>query len=432
MRISGEGKAMRALPVHLLSIAVFIAVVGFVWWKVGAVAPPLASGIALAGSAVCVVLWLILLARQLARPPVERNDPAFWTKVDYRVILIGNTASILNFWAWMPYADIGLRLTSVIFMFGPMAIEVLMTIQRPRSHGRPSLAPFAIPTSTAIYFLAYWDSYSLAVGGFQVTTSYALYALRQVIQRAVDRAYEARRAAERALAQVAAERDAKTRFLASASHDLGQPLQAARLSFDQMLRATDPVQRERALKRVGWAFDTTEQLLRQMLDHLRLEAGAVEPHIGRVAVGPLMARIAEIHEPAARMAGIDVHVMPSRQVILADPELLERILGNLVVNSLRHAKASRVLMGVRRRGERVRLWVIDDGTGVAAADRERLFDDYVQGSNHGDEIRGGFGLGLASARRMAQLMAGEIALEAKWLNGSAFWVELPAADAKAA
>jgi signal transduction histidine kinase len=75
----------------------------------------------------------------------------------------------------------------------------------------------------------------------------------------------------------------------------------------------------------------------------------------------------------------------------------------------------------------VRLWVIDDGVGVAEADAGRLFDDYVQGSDHGDEIRGGFGLGLASARRMAGLMQGAVGLERRWRGGSAFWLELRAA-----
>jgi len=89
-----------------------------------------------------------------------------------------------------------------------------------------------------------------------------------------------------------------------------------------------------------------------------------------------------------------------------------------------------VLIGARRQAGRVRLWVIDDGVGICEADAPRLFEDYVQGSNHGDEVRGGFGLGLASARRMARLMGGGVGLEPKWLNGSAFWLELDAAEAK--
>jgi signal transduction histidine kinase len=246
----------------------------------------------------------------------------------------------------------------------------------------------------------------------------------------VNRAQAAQEFAEAALREVAAERDAKTRFLASASHDLGQPLQAARLFFDQTLRSHDPAQREAAARRVGWAFDTTEGLLRQILDHLRLESGAVAPRLGRVDVGPLIARVAEMNEPAARMAGVTVHALPSRLQAQADVLLCERALGNLLANSLRHAKARRVLVGARRHLDRIRLWVIDDGVGISDEDAPRLFGDYVQGSNHGDEIRGGFGLGLASARRMAGLMDGHVGLETKWRAGSAFWLELPAPEGK--
>jgi len=139
-----------------------------------------------------------------------------------------------------------------------------------------------------------------------------------------------------------------------------------------------------------------------------------------------------LNEPAARLAGVTILALPSRLLAAADASLTERALGNLVANSIRHAKAHRVLIGARRRLGRIRLWVIDDGVGVAEADAPRLFEDFVQGSDHGDEVRGGFGLGLASARRMASLMDGAVGLERRWLAGSAFWLELPAAQAKAA
>ena len=111
--------------------------------------------------------------------------------------------------------------------------------------------------------------------------------------------------------------------------------------------------------------------------------------------------------------------------VRADTDLVERALSNLADNAIRHAKASRVLIGARVRVGRVRLWVIDDGVGVAEADRRHLFDDYVQGSDHGDEVRGGFGLGLASVRRIAGLMGGDTGLDPGWRKGAAFFLELP-------
>src|SRR4029078_1265487 len=87
---------------------------------------------------------------------------------------------------------------------------------------------------------------------------------------------------------------------------------------------------------------------------------------------------------------VEGFAMPPRLQAVADEGLAQRALGNLVGNSLRHAKGRRVLVGARRRAGRIRLWVIDDGVGVSKADAPRLFNDYAQGSDHGDEIRGGF------------------------------------------
>ena len=120
--------------------------------------------------------------------------------------------------------------------------------------------------------------------------------------------------------------------------------------------------------------------------------------------------------------------MPSRLRVSADPVLLERAIANYIGNALRYAAASRILLGARRSGAVVRIWVIDDGVGTVPADRETLFDDYVQGSDHGDALPGGFGLGLSSVRRLAVLMSGNAGLDARWTRGSAFWLELPAAS----
>ena len=113
------------------------------------------------------------------------------------------------------------------------------------------------------------------------------------------------------------------------------------------------------------------------------------------------------------------------------PDLTERALSNLVDNARKHARCSRILLGARRVGARVRIWVIDDGVGIAEADLPHLFDDYVQGSNHDDEIRGGFGLGLASVQRMMALMSGTAGLDPRWRRGSAFYLDFAAVDESA-
>ena len=331
---------------------------------------------------------------------------------------------VASTWLGGPYAPERMLLISFLYQMGAVTMQVVGSIRRSPGPRRLNLDPLIIPASIALFCAVHWSPISPAVIVFALAYGLVAVSLAQTLQRSVDRAYAGREAAEAA-------RDAKTRFLASASHDLGQPLQAARLFFDQVVRSRDPAARERAAAKVAWAFDATEELLNGILEHLRLEAGAVEPRLETVAVGPLIARVAELNEPAARLAGVVVVALPTRLQAVADEALAQRALGNLVGNSLRHAKGQRVLVGARRRAGRIRLWVIDDGVGVSEADAPRLFTDYAQGSDHGDEIRGGFGLGLASARRIAELMGAAVGLERKWTKGAAFWLELPAAPAKA-
>jgi signal transduction histidine kinase len=417
----------RTLAVHLTGMAVLAGLTAFTLWAVGPAMPALNRWLAAGVTAAYVAAWFMLAVLPADRrlsPDQARAQRRHRT----RMIGWGGAAALVACtWIAGPYVDDQLRLVVVVYQLGAVTMQVMGSIRRPPDRGRPSLVPLVIPTSTALFYAVHWGPYSIAMIVFSVTYSFVAITLRDVLQRAVDRADAQREAAEAALIVVAAERDAKTRFLASASHDLGQPLQAGRLFFDQAMRGFTAAQRAAAADRVTWAFDTMEQLLRQMLDHLRLEAGAVEAHMDTVAIGPLIARIAELNEPAAKLAGVTLLAMPTRLTAMADTSLAERALGNLVANSIRHAKARRVLIGARRSSGKVRLWVIDDGVGVAAADTPRLFDDFVQGSNHGDEVRGGFGLGLASARRIADLMGGGVGLEPRWPHGSAFWLELHAA-----
>jgi signal transduction histidine kinase len=418
----------RPWPVHLIAVTVLVGLMLFVFRAMGDSLPENAR---LAVLVITLTYAVGSLGLVIVREMTPQGAP-LGRAINRIVNGTGGVVVIADFWLLAPHASDELRLVMLVYKVGTVTIQVANAVRPPPSKPSPGLAVLALPASIAIYFAVYWEPASWAVIPFAVAYGLLAWTLRRLLQGAVDRAYAAQLAAEAALAEVAAERDAKTRFLTSASHDLAQPLQAARLSFDQAMRGgLAPVQAA-AAKRVGWAFDAMEHQLTQMLDHLRLDAGAVRADIRPTALGPLIARLAELHEPSARLAGADLSVLPSRLTAEVDPALLERIVGNFIANAVRHAKARRILVGARPRGDRIRIYVIDDGVGIAPADRERLFDDYVQGSNHGDEIRGGFGLGLASARRMAGLMGATVGLSPKWAAGSSFWVDLPATGAKAA
>jgi signal transduction histidine kinase len=128
-----------------------------------------------------------------------------------------------------------------------------------------------------------------------------------------------------------------------------------------------------------------------------------------------------------------IRYVSSNAVIHSDRVLIERALGNLVVNAIEHSGGTQILLGLRHRPNNVaQLWVIDNGAGVSEQEQADLFTDYFQGARSQRERRGGFGLGLASVRRIARLLGGEARIDPRWRGGAAFCLELaPGALVKA-
>ncbi|WP_052733858.1 sensor histidine kinase [Sphingomonas changbaiensis] len=407
----------RDVSTQAVALALFVFV-NFFFIRVVARLPALNAMLMAALTVSFAAIWAgLLFWRLLSRAVASDRDRI--VRQDTGIIWGGTALSALFFWLSMPFATEGQRMLAVFFTAATVAHTTLVTI-RPIDAGPVRRAALlGLPISTVLYFLVHRDAYSVPVIFFSVANAWSFVTLRGVAQRSLARARDARREAEQA-------RDARTRFLAAASHDLQQPLQAARLFFDQAIRAPDARRRQAAIGHLTRAFDAMEHLLTGTLDHLRLERQDIAPAIERVAAGTVIARVVERSEPAARLAGIGLVAVATSAALSADPALAERALGNLVANAVRHSGGRRVLVGARRRRGRVRLCVIDDGHGIPDADRATLFDEFVQGSDHGDHIRGGFGLGLASARRLARLMDGDAGLDPKWERGSAFWLELPA------
>lgn len=281
-----------------------------------------------------------------------------------------------------------------------------------------------------VYRLPYAVPLSIVLAGVVIS----LVALNRLTYGAIQAAIAARaetecanQALEAALADLAAQRDAKTQFIAAASHDLRQPIQAAALYVERAFSDAEPRLRERAMAGARRAFASVDALLDTMLDHLRLEAGAATARPEPIALNPLLLDLIERHAPAALAARIQLKAVPTSTWVLADPALLPRALDNILGNAIRHSAAQRIVLGVRQTGKEVRIWVIDNGRGINPADVPRLFEDYVQGSGK-DSASGGFGIGLSSSQRMIALMNGEIILDQRWRGGAAFSVRLPAAD----
>ena len=172
------------------------------------------------------------------------------------------------------------------------------------------------------------------------------------------------------------------------------------------------------------AFAEAAGLLEQLLEHLRLDGGMIKPELQQTPLATIIPRVCNEVAEIAAVSAFRINPLSSRLVVSADPALLVRIIRNLLHNAMRHSRGSRILVGARKRGERVRIYVVDDGRGVSAALAETLFDEIKPDGV--DQIgQSGVGLGLPSSRRMAELMGGVIGLDPAWRHGAAFYCELP-------
>jgi signal transduction histidine kinase len=223
-------------------------------------------------------------------------------------------------------------------------------------------------------------------------------------------------------------RQAKTRFIAAATHDLRQPLQAAALFFNR-IAARQSATSDATVVNARLAFAEAAGLLDQLLEHLRLDGGMIQPNAARTPLATIIPRVCTEVAEIAAVSAFRIDHVESRLAVTADPALLVRILRNLLHNAMRHSRGSRILVGARQRGGRVRIYVVDNGRGIPLAHAASLFDDLKPATS--DPVgQKGVGLGLPSSRRMAELMGGSMGLDPVWRHGAAFYCELPLAAAE--
>ncbi|MBI3575281.1 MAG: sensor histidine kinase [Gammaproteobacteria bacterium] len=229
--------------------------------------------------------------------------------------------------------------------------------------------------------------------------------------------------------ELAAANQAKVRFIAAASHDLRQPMHALGLFVAQLQGKLHDAEARRIAERVEAAVSALQELLDALLDISRLDAGTIQPNVSDFGVAPLLARIEANLAADAREKGLAFRVAPCRFAVRSDAMLLERILINLATNAVRYTGRGGVLLGCRRRGERVRIEVWDSGIGIAPEHQRAIFQEFYQVGNPERDRHTGIGLGLAIATRLARLLGGRIEVRSQPGKGSMFAVEVPRAAA---
>lgn len=218
----------------------------------------------------------------------------------------------------------------------------------------------------------------------------------------------------------------KSRFLASASHDLRQPLQSLSLNSGALARL--PLEGEaRAIgTEIGQGIEALRQMLDALLDVSKLDAGAVTPTIQRLPLGRLLDGLCARFQSTARAKGLRLTpVCPDGLTVMSDASLLMRILSNLVDNAIKFTTVGGVRLEAEVRESQVRLTVADSGSGIDPTDRHRVFDDLVQLGNPQRDRALGFGLGLGIVRRLAQMLAIRYEVESAPGEGTRFHLWLP-------
>ena len=235
---------------------------------------------------------------------------------------------------------------------------------------------------------------------------------------------QARRAAETA-------NISKTRFLAAASHDLLQPLNAARL-FTSALRQHPGLDAEASglAERIDASFRAAEDLLDALLDVSRLDAGSYHPEVGAFALAELFDSLRAQFAVVAEQRGLHLRVVPTQLAVRSDPQLLRRILQNFLSNALRYTSKGSVLLGARRVGvDEVRIEVWDSGPGIVAEQRARIFDEFQRLEQPSPWGEKGLGLGLSICDRLAGILSHRLDLHSRVEHGSCFAVTVPRNEA---
>jgi Na+/proline symporter/signal transduction histidine kinase len=220
----------------------------------------------------------------------------------------------------------------------------------------------------------------------------------------------------------------KTRFLAAASHDILQPLNAARLYVTSLVERQNGGEDSRLVENIDDSLEAIEEILGALLDISRLDAGAMTPSISSFKIGDLMRSLEIEFAPSARAKGLELTFVSCSLPVKSDRSLLRRLLQNFISNAIKYTPRGRVLVGCRRHGQSLRICVYDTGVGIPIIKRGEIFKEFHR-LEQGARIARGLGLGLSIVERLARVLNHGIAIDSNPAGGSVFSVTVPTATA---
>ncbi|KUO53894.1 MAG: hybrid sensor histidine kinase/response regulator [Alphaproteobacteria bacterium BRH_c36] len=221
----------------------------------------------------------------------------------------------------------------------------------------------------------------------------------------------------------------KTRFLAAASHDVLQPLNAARLYATSLMERPLDGASSNLIRNVDASLNAVEEIFSALIDISRMDAGRLTFDIEPVSLAELFENLHVDFAPAAREKGLDLRIVPTSLWVHSDRRLLRRVLQNFVSNAIKYTRSGRVLLGARRKGGSVAIEVFDTGPGIPEDKREFIFREFQRLEGAGSTVSG-LGLGLSIVERICRILDHPIGLVSEAGRGSAFSILAPLAEAR--
>ncbi len=219
----------------------------------------------------------------------------------------------------------------------------------------------------------------------------------------------------------------KTRFLAAASHDILQPLNAARLYATSLTERALPATEAKLADNVDAALSSVEEIFSALIEISRMDSGRLEAEIRDFPLDDIFKQMQVEFEPLAHAKGLALRIEPTTQWVRSDRRLLRRVLQNLLANAIKYTRSGTVLLGVRRQGAGLSLQVLDTGPGIPQDKQQLIFKEFQRLEGPGSNVRG-VGLGLSIVERIGKLLDHRITLRSTAGRGSSFAISVPRAE----
>lgn len=371
-----------------------------------------------------LVIFVAARTRQAKFRPVRR-----WTMLLSVTAFAGGAAwGSAGLLLFVPASLVDQQYLLILLLGGASLVMVMMAAYRPAFYA--ALVPMLLPITVRL--LASGDAMSMLLGivpiVYGATLGYFYNNIHATLLASLKLRFELAQTAG-ALAEQKSRAEqanqAKSRFLAAASHDLRQPLHAQGLFVEELQARSHDADFQRILSNLRCSVEAMHDLFDSLLDISRLDASVVAPSRENFSINVLLRELQRDFSPLARQKGLTLRVVGSRAVVHSDPSLLKRILCNLVANAIRYTNRGKVLIGCRRRGNQLRIEVCDTGIGIRTDDLASIFEEFHQLHNPERDRRKGLGLGLAIVQRLATLLNCPIDVRSQINKGSSFCVTVP-------